>query len=151
MPSLEIICIDQLMPCDVSHLPFTVAAENELISHRSPKPLFQADFDRLEGCIYHFLDEGNVTAYDLLKRDWYHGDDNSDDNVEFIDEYALSVKEFLQQLLSASPAGQILFTTDYQFGPDGGEKCGPFSFDKFWQMHDEGKVKMNNSYLITAS
>ncbi len=149
MPSLEIICLNQLEPSNVSHLPFIVEAEAKLVSHRSPKPLFQADFDQLKGCIYHFLD-GGVTAYDLLKRDWYHGDDNSDDNVEFIEEYAPSVKEFLQQLLAVSPVGQILFTTDYQFGPDSGEKYGPLSFDEFWKMHDAGKIKMNHSYLVTT-
>jgi hypothetical protein len=152
MPSLEIICIDQPEPSDFSHLPFRVKAEKELVSHRSPKPLFQADFDRLAGCIYHLLDDG-PTAYDLLVRDWYDDEGNSnglDDNVEFMDEYASPVKEMLEQLLQASPVGQVLFTTDYQFGPKGIEKHGPMSLMEFWDLHEVGKVQMNSSYLITA-
>ena len=147
MPSLEIICINQSEPSNFSRLPFMVEAEKELVSHRSPTPLFQPDFDKLEGCIYHLLDEGGVTAYDLLKRDWY----KEDDDVEFRDEYAPFVKNLLEQLLILSPVGQVLFITDYQFGPEGEERHGPISFAGFWQMHNEGKVRMNASYLITAS
>ncbi|PSB15148.1 hypothetical protein C7B65_25145 [Phormidesmis priestleyi ULC007] len=151
MPSLEIICIQQLEPTDFSHLPFRVEAETVLTSHRSPQPLFQGDFDKLQGCIYHLLDEKSVTAYNLLKRDWYREGDDSDDNVEFKDEYLPLVKSLLKQLLAASPVGQILFTTDYQFGSDGAERYGSISFSEFWQMHNAGKVKMNASYLISAS
>ena len=154
MPSLEIICINQSEPSDFSHLPFTVKAEKELISHRSPTPFFQDDFDKLKGCIYHLLDDGGVTAYDLLVRDWYDNEGNSnglDDNVEFRDEYAPFVKDTLEQLLSSSPIGQILFTTDYQFGPKTIEKHGPMSFSEFWHLHEVGGVRMNASYVITAS
>ena len=153
MPSLEIICVNQSEPSDFSHLPFTVKAGRELISHRRPTPFFQDDFDKLKGCIYHLLDEGGVTAYDLLIRDWYNEDGNSnglDDNVEFREEYASSVKIMLNQLLSSSPVQQILFTTDYQFGPKTVERHEPMSFAEFWQLHETGEVRMNASYIITA-
>lgn len=152
MPSLEIICLNQAEPSDFSYLPFKVVAEKELISHRSPRPLFQADFDQLEGCIYHLLDKKSFTAYDLLIRDWYYkGNSNSRDyNVEFIEEVSLLVKDMLQQLLLDSPVGQILFTTDYQFGPETVERHGPLPFAEFCRLHNEGAIRMNASYLITA-
>ena len=151
MPSLEIICIKQLEPTDFSHLPFRIEAETVLTSHRSPQPLFQADFDKLEGCIYHLLDEKSITAYNLPKRAWYRENDDSDDNVEFKDEYSPLVKSLIEQLLAASPVGQILFTTDYQFGPNGAKRYRPISFSEFWQIHNAGKVRMNASYLISTS
>ncbi len=152
MPSLEIICINQAEPSNFSYLPFKVVAEKQLISHRGSSSLFQADFDQLEGCIYHLLDEKRVTAYWLLVRDWYYkGNSNGRDyNVEFIDEVSLPVKDMLQQLLLASPVGQILFTTDYQSGPETVERHGPLPFAEFCQLHNEGAIRMNASYLITA-
>ncbi len=148
MPSLEIICLEQAEPSNFSLLPFLIEAESDLVSHRSPTPFFQTDFDGLTGCIYHLLDDGKVTAFDLMKRDWYH--DDSDDNMEFRSEYAPSLKKILEKLLHSSPVRQILFTTDYQFGPDT-ERFGLISFEKFWQMHDAGRIRMNTSYLVTAS
>jgi hypothetical protein len=151
MPSLKIICIKQKDSCDFSYLSFQVKAEKELISHRGANSLFQADFDKIEGCIYHLLDEGAVTAYDLLVRDWYDEEGKPNglhDNIEFTDEHIDAVKEMLEQLLVASPIGQVLFTTDYQFGPKGIEKHGPMSFSEFWTLHWEGEVRMNASYLI---
>ena len=154
MPSLEIICIDQEEPIDFSHLPFTVKAEKQLISHRKPAPLFQPNFDKLNGCIYHLLDGAGPTCYDLLVRDWYDEVGNlkdTDENIEFRDEYTFAVKEMLEELISASPVSQILFTTDYQFGPETTQKYGHVTFAEFKELYNDGKVRMNASYLITAS
>ena len=154
MPSLEIICIDQQEPTNFSNLPFRVKAEKELVSHRRPDPLFQLDFERLRGCIYHILDGSSPTCYDLLVRDWYDKQGNpngADENVEFRDEFAQAMKQVLEQLLASSPIGQILFTTDYQFGPTEVQRHGPLSFAEFKELYNAGKVRMNAAYLITAS
>lgn len=153
MPSLEIICINQQEPSDFSQLPFTVKSKKELVSHRTPTALFQFDFDKLNGCIYHILDGEGSTCYDLLVRDWYdsEGNLNGDENIEFRDEYAIAMKEMIKELLSSSPVGQILFTTDYQFGPEETQKFGPMLFAEFQELYSAGKVRMNASYLITAS
>lgn len=154
MPSLEIICINQQKPSDFSQLPFIVEAEKELVSHRTPAPLFQLDFDKLSGCIYHLLDGNSPTCYDLLVRDWYDSEGNSnsrDDNVVFRDEYAAVLKRVLEELLSSSPVGQILFTTDYQFGPEVTQRFEPMPFVEFQELYNAGKVRMNASYLVTAS
>src|ERR1700750_1934075 len=146
MPSLEIICIGQQEPSDFSDLPFRVKAGKELVSHRSPNPLSQSDFDRLEGCIYHVLDGSSPTCYDPLVRDWYgeHGNSNgADENVEFREEYSGAVKGMLEELLGSSPVGQVLFTTDYQFGPEEARRFGPLSFAEFRRLYNAGKVQMN--------
>ena len=153
MPSLEIICIDQQEPTDFPNLPFRVKAENVLVSHRRPDPLFQSDFNRLQGCIYHVLDKNSLTCYDLLVRDWHdeQGNPNDfDEKVEFREEYAEAMKQVLEQLLDSSPIGQILFTTDYQFGPMEAQRHGPLSFTIFKELYNAGKVRMNAAYLISA-
>src|SRR5438132_9197480 len=105
MPSLEIICIAQIEPSDFSNLPFTVKSEKKLISHRSPNPLFQSDFDRLHGFIYHVSDGQSPTCYGLLVRNWYGEQGNAsdvDENVEFREEYAGAMNQMLEELLRYS-------------------------------------------------
>jgi hypothetical protein len=53
VPSIEIICIDQVDPIDFNDLPFAVESGAEIKSHRIPRPLFARDFAGLKGCIYH--------------------------------------------------------------------------------------------------
>lgn len=157
MPSLEIICIGQTEPLDFSDLPFVVKADRELKSHRAPQPLFQQDFDKLKGCIYHVLDNyhpGCGTCYELLVRNWYDEIGNSngrDKNVEFRNEYSDGMKRLIEKLLEYSPIGQILFTTDYQFGPEEAQRFGPMTFDVFKDLYNVGRVRMNAAYLITSN
>ncbi|MBW4638338.1 MAG: hypothetical protein KME05_08890 [Gloeocapsa sp. UFS-A4-WI-NPMV-4B04] len=154
MPSLEIICINQQEPSDFSQLPFIVEVEKELGSHRIPAPRFQLDFDKLSGCIYHLLDGNSPTCYDLLVWDWRDSEGNCngrDESVVFKDEYAAALKGVLEKLLSSSPVGQILFTTDYQFGPEVTQRFEPMPFVEFQELYNAGKVRMNASYLVTAS
>ena len=157
MPSLEIICIGQSEPLDFSDLPFVVKAERELKSHRSPCPLFQQDFDKLTGCIYHVLDNcqpGCGTCFELLIRDWHDECGNSngrDENVEFRNEYANGMKRMIERLLEDSPIGQVLFTTDYQFGPEPAQRFGPMTFAAFKDLYNAGHVRMNAAYLVTYS
>ena len=90
----------------------------------------------------------------MLIRDWYDDAGNlkdEDENIEFRNEYTFAVKEMLEQLISASPISQILFTTDYQFGPETIQRFGPMAFAEFRELYNDGKVRMNASYLITAS
>lgn len=93
------------------------------------------------------------TCYHLLKRDWYdeHGNDNGlDENIEFREEYEASMIQMLEELLLASPVSQILFTTDYQFGPEVAQRNEVISFATFKELYNAGKVRMNASYLISA-
>ena len=73
MPSIEIVCIGQAKPVDRSSYPFAVEADLELVSHRSPAPRFQTDFEALSGVIYHLGNPGLKVrtrspyfAYELL-------------------------------------------------------------------------------------
>ena len=142
MPSVEIVCVGQPEPIVFEEMPFRIDAENELRSHRTPSPLFQADFDAVSGCIYHFSKQakGAFTAYELVGACWVE--------LQFKPEYVPFVQHVLSELLTASPQGKILFTSDYQFGPK--RRCykRPLTLDKFWALHAEGKLWANALYPL---
>ena len=142
MLSVEIVCIGQHEPIIFQDIPFRIDAENELRSQRTPKSLFQADFDLLDGCIYHLIKQsrGACTAVDLLDAWW--------EDLRFKPEYVPDVNRILSELLSASPEGRVLFTSDYQYGPDTKWYKRPLTLDKFWSMHGEGRLWANALYPL---
>lgn len=147
MPSIEIICISQTKPIYLTDLPFQIEVSQELISHRSPSPIFQSDFDKLNGYIYHLLDNEGITAYGLLEKGWYDTYGNSN-VLKFIEEIAPCVRSFFETLLNFSPAKQLLFTSDYQFGPELAKRFAPISISEFWKLHDTNKLRINSAYWI---
>ena len=144
MPSIEIICVGQAKPIDFFDLPLAVAAEDSLISHRSPAPLFQADFDELSGCIYHLGNPrlrdpdapGPYIASELLTTWWKV--------IHFKPEFVPPVRRILQELLAASPEGRLLFTSDYQFGPSVYRYARPIGLETFWKRHDTKRLRANS-------
>ena len=145
MPSVEIVCIGQNKPTVFENMPFRIDSGNELRSQRTPSPLFQADFDILTGCIYHLIKQsrGACTAMDLLDAWW--------EELQFKPEYVPRVQHILSALLTASPEGKILFTSDYQYGPE--RRCykRPITLNKFWTLHNEGKLWANALYPVVQN
>ena len=153
MPSIEIVCIGQLDPSDFSRLPFAVTSGKELKSDRSPKALFQEDFDALEGCIYHLgnpelkaRQTGIVFAWDLLS-------DRSRDAtrprfLEFRTEFLPTIHELLDLLIESSPVRQLLFTSDWQFGPKRPRRSSAVTLDEFWSLHNSRALRLNAAYPI---
>ncbi len=141
MPSIEIICVEQAEPLQFEGLPFDVYAEKELISHRTPSPLFKSDFDAMSGCIYHIVRKnGGWNAGNLV--DW--------EALKFKEEFSPYIKELLEVLLQASPVHQLIFTSDYQFGPDVKHYKRPRTLDKFWKAHDASKLHFNALYPLKS-
>jgi len=155
MPSIELVCIKQEIPTDFSGFPFTLIGEDRLFSHRVPSPLFQSDFDRLQGCIYHLggpktLDNSNrgyFTAYDLLS-EVCRSQENSV-FLEFKKDFLPFLKNIIQTLMKDSPVGIVLFTSDYQFGPKKPQRYGAVSYKNFWDLHETHKLRFNTSYEIS--
>ena len=145
MPSVEIVCIGQPEPIIFENMPFRIDAENKLLSQRTPSPLFQADFDGLNGCIYHLIKQskGACTACDLLDVWW--------EELRFKPEYVPDIQRILSELLVASPEGKALFTSDYQYGPNRRRYKRPISLDKFWALHAAGKLWANALYPIVLN
>lgn len=150
MPSIEIVCVGQQQPLECGDLSFQVQASEALESHRGPEPLFQRDFDALEGCLYHL---GNPScrpghtfyAYDLIVDE---GDETGP--LIFAAEHAPDVLVLLRRLLEASPCGRLVFTTDWQFGPKQTTRGGELTLDRFWDQHAAGALRMNGLYTIVA-
>ncbi len=152
MPTIEIVCVAQAEPLDFSGLPFAVLAENKLESHRG---LFQSDFDKLQGCIYHLGnpelrgdEDGLFWAYELINDAIQ--DEADEDYLKFDDEFALHVKTMLGHLLAASPIGKIIFSSDWQFGAKEMRRFEVISEQKFWKMHDACELRFNALYEIVA-
>ena len=150
MPSIEIICIDQIEPIYFIDLPFQIEVSKNLISHRSPAPLFSSDFDKLNGYIYHLLENEGITAYELLEQDSYDADGNSN-ILKFIDEVSPYIHSVLEALLNSSPIKQLLFTSDYQFGPEIVKRFDSIPIAEFWKLHDTNRIRMNSAYWIIES
>jgi hypothetical protein len=151
MPSIEIVCLEQEDPIDFSHLPFAVRGDRELRSHRIPSPLFQADFDRMHGCMYHL---GNPE----IKRPGYRGafyavrllvkEDLPRSFLQFRPEFRMGVYELLARLLQASPIKTLFFTSDYRWGPDDVTLGGEMTLARFWQFHETQSLRVNGCYTI---
>jgi hypothetical protein len=153
VPSIEIICIGQLEPSDFSLLPFAVKSGMELKSDRSPAPLFQPDFDRLKGCIYHLGNPGLkirktgiVFASELLSGPSVHASRST--FLEFRAEFIPAVQELFHSLIGVSPIHQLLFTSDYQFGPKRPYRSAPVTVDEFWSLHNSRGLRLNGAYPI---
>jgi hypothetical protein len=136
MPSIEIVCVGQIEVSDFSHLPFAVKGGMTLKSDRSPRPLFEEEFDALKGCIYHL---GNPELKTREKRIFFAADLLSDRSVhasrstflQFRPEFVPAVSELLASLIGSSPVNQMLFTSDYQFGPKRPLRSSPVTLSEF--------------------
>jgi hypothetical protein len=155
MPSIEIVCVGQIELCDFSHLPFAVKGETTLKSYRSPSSLFEQDFDALKGCIYHLGNpdlkirkKGLFFAADLLSDRSVHASRST--FVEFRPEFVPAVSELLASLIGSSPVNQLLFTSDYQFGPKPPLRSSPVTISEFWSLHDSRKLRLNAAYPVCA-
>lgn len=155
MPSIEIVCIAQVEPLDCAHYPFAVESSSVLKSHRGPTPRFQSHFDRLVGVIYHLGNpqlkgraEGGFFAYELLSDRSRSAELIS--ALEFRAEVAGPVFALLDRLIAASPESRILFTSDWQFGPDHARHVGPVSVGRLRELHDTNALILNTAYEVHA-
>jgi hypothetical protein len=155
MPSVEIVCIGQSDPSECDDYPFAVETDRNLVSHRSPHPRFQSDFDALSGAIYHLGNPdlragsgGPFFAYELLSEACRHREPPS--ALEFAAEFVGPIFSLLDALVSASPQSEILFTTDWQFGPDHAVRLEPLSLSAFRRAHDAGEVPLNSAVRVHA-
>ena len=52
--------------------------------------------------------------------------------------------------MGSSPVNQMLFTSDYQFGPKRPFRSSPVTLSEFWSLHDSRKLRLNGAYPIRA-
>jgi hypothetical protein len=153
VPSIEVFCVQASLPVMVGDLPFPVRVSLDRKSHRGPAPRFQADFDADRGVLYHLGNpgwkEGTVFfAYNLLEHDHEENKEIDGEALVFLPEFASSVRLLLDRLMKASSAKQLLFTSDWQFGPQDTTRGGPFTLSRFWNEHDARRLVYNAAYRL---
>jgi hypothetical protein len=155
MPSIEIVCIRQSKPIDCSNYPFAVDASPELVSHRAPAPRFQSDFDGVAGMIYHLgnpdlkvRERGFYVAYELLSESSRSAEPPS--ALEFDPECVSAVFDLIAVLIRESPQSEVLFTSDWQFGPDHTLRLGRVSLAELRELHDSRALLLNALYTVHA-
>lgn len=153
MPSIEIVCIGQRSPMKLRRMPFAVVSDAEPLSHR-PDPLFQRELRTLNGCTYHLGNPGADSAtyagayfaYELLSSE--SRGRSRGRFFEVATEFRSALEYLIHALLRASPAGALVFFTDWQFGPKRATRGGVLSENEFWKMHDAHELKLNACYTI---
>ena len=156
MPSIEIACLDLTAPTEPSAMSVVVAFERGLRSHRSPSR-FQVDFDGLTGSLFHlgnpqirYRGDGRCFfAYELLSEACRDAAPPS--FLEFHPAHVADVRKLMECLLGASPAGQLLFTSDWQFGPAWTRRFGPLDSLEFWRLHEARELLLNAAYPVVRS
>ncbi len=146
MPTIEIISVDcPYVPALPRFRGFAYIAEDKLRSHRG---LFQAVLDKNRGVIVHLANkdfEGTDGA-------WFAGAIMSWDRghvLRFRKQPARDARRLFKLMLGASPTGEVLFLSDYQFGPNRKKiERTVLTPDRFWAMHDAGKIRYNALYRI---
>jgi hypothetical protein len=154
MPSIEIVCVGQERPLEFPDLPFAVASETALLSHRKPS-LFQADFDALKGCLYHLGNPGlkdpsapgAFFAWEILSPECQ----GQDTFLHFAEEHGKAVRALMDTLWLASPVRRLVFTSDHQFGPPAPARFLETSLLEFWRLHESRQLRMNALYPIARS
>lgn len=151
MPTIEIAAIGLVKPLAPPQTSFSVVYERGLRSHRVPSR-FQADFDRMSGSLYHLGnpglpgDGGAFFASELLSTESRGADPRS--FLEFAKSHVASIHTLLEWLLRHSSDGNLLFTSDWQFGPAGTQRAGPVSLPDFWRLHDSRRLMLNAAYPV---
>jgi hypothetical protein len=56
----------------------------------------------------------------------------------------------LSSILAALPVGRVLFTSDWQFGPEWTRRFGPLGLSDFWQRHDSWNLYLNSAYALVS-
>jgi hypothetical protein len=156
MPSIEIACVGLEVPLEPPATSFAVVCEAGLRSHRSPEPRFRQDFDEMSGSLYHLGNPefantatGPFLAYGVLSQESREAEPPS--FLEFAPEHIRSASEFMAWLLDASPEGKLLFTSDWQFGPEATRRFAALSLPEFWRLHDSRVLLLNSAYPIERS
>jgi hypothetical protein len=155
MPSIEIACLGLDTPTHVAANGFSVEYEQGLKSHQL-RSRFQNDFNELAGCLYHI---GHPTLRDPRQGSPFFAHEllsAASRNpfpptfLEFSSEHVAEVRAVLASVLAASPLGQALFTSDWEFGPEWAYRFGPLTLGEFWHLHESRTLYLNAAYTLVV-
>jgi hypothetical protein len=169
MPTIEIASINSAgLSLSQSDFEVAVIEENKLESHRG---LFYNLLKRQEGVIVHVgnpdfksYKESGFFAGAII--DWsiepcgiiipevdendliYNNGKNQQFRFKFLDQFKPDIDKLLKIALAGSPIKEVLFLTDYQFGPGDGRIEIIYTITDFWAQHDKEGLDLNTLYEI---
>jgi hypothetical protein len=150
MPTIEIISIGASSVPDLPRFDgFAFIAEPGAISHRG---LFQDELDKETGIIVHL---GNKAFEGKEDGPWFAGalmewDDN--DSVVFESHRFPDVVDLLKSMLEVSPKDEVIFLTDYQFGPEKRTiNNEAITISEFIDFHQQKRLRYNTLYRLKGS
>jgi hypothetical protein len=148
-PLVEIACVGLALPVAIRASGIVVQAEAGLKS-QSSAPRFQNELDGLSGCLYRLGQplegSGAVSAYELLSPASREAFPPS--ALEFAPAHRAAVERLLEEIQGASPEGRVLFTSDWQYGPEWAHRFGPLTLPEFWSLHATRHLYLNTAYEI---
>jgi len=71
--------------------------------------------------------------------------------LEFHPDHVAGVRTLLGWLLTQSPLGSLIFTSDWQFGPKTETRFDALSLQEFWRLHDRRMLRLNSLYPIARA
>ena len=146
-PLVEIACLGLGEPVALRANGLIVRAEAGLRS-RSLAPRFQGEFDRASGCLYRLGQSaengGALSAYELLSPASREAFPPS--ALEFAPAHRATVERLLEAIQQASPERRVLFTSDWQYGPEWAHRFGPLTLNEFWSLHATRHLYLNTAY-----
>ena len=156
VPSIDIVCIDQVTPIEFPDLLFAVDAGPVPVSHRSPRPCFRRDLSSLIGCIYHLGNpecklqgyDGMFLAYEVLSMESRH--QRRHRFFQVAPRFDAHFRFLMRTLSEASPVHSLFFSTDWQFGPRRTTRGGVLPETEFWNRYDKHEIKLNAGYTILS-
>jgi hypothetical protein len=155
-PSLEIACIGLAEPAPLEAHGFAIVCAPSLTSQCVPSR-FQPHFDRASGCLYRLgaaaargpRPSGALSAYGLLSVECRERFPPS--LLQFAPEHVAQVAAVIASIVSASPRGEALFTSDWEFGPEWAHRFGPVTPHDFWRLHESRALYLNTAYTLSSS
>jgi hypothetical protein len=146
--SIELLVVGtKRLSLNVEHFPFAVLTSYPPRSHRGSSSLWQSEFDRKGGTLVHVGDpsmlrrEGFFWAYEILEEIEMR-------RYRFLPKCKAAFFRLLQALLEESRDGEIVLTSDAQFGPRPMNFRRIYKLESVKRMHDKYGLRLNSSMRI---
>ena len=128
---------------EVGPLPFALVVSSPPRSHRGKGSLWQSEFDRIGGTLFHVGDPGLSL---LTRRFWAYEilEDIELRRYRFLPPYRAAFFALLETLLRDAPDGEVIVTSDNQLGPKPEKFKKIYRVDKVIQIHDTIGLRLNS-------
>jgi hypothetical protein len=165
MPTIEIVSIGaDTLGLNQANFDIAIIEENKLISHRA---LFYDFLKKQNGVIVHLgnpdlKNDKNGGFWAGLIIDWNFdpryidipdldkGEEGANQNFrfKFLLGFQIEIAKIINIGFLKSPTKELLFLTDYQFGP-GNSSIKEMKLNYFWIQHDNEGLEWNVLYKLT--